>query len=75
MDQEEEIQVESTVAFEWLMHRYGDRVSPDMVQGLRASVEAVVKTVAAIRKVSLANGDAPLLGFTPGTGGRTAKTP
>jgi hypothetical protein len=36
-----------------------------MVDGLRGSVEAVVKTVAAVRSVTLANGDAPLLGFAP----------
>jgi len=36
-----------------------------MVDGLRGSVEAVVKTVAAVRSVTLANGDAPLFGFAP----------
>jgi hypothetical protein len=47
------------------MRRYGDRLTPDMVDGLRGAVEAVVKTVAAVRSVPLANGDAPLLGFAP----------
>jgi hypothetical protein len=47
------------------MRRYGDRLTPDMVDGLRGSVEAVVKTVAAVRSVPLAHGDAPLFGFAP----------
>ena len=65
MSQEQEIQVECEAAFDLLMRRYGDRLTPDMVDGLRGSVEAVVKTVAAVRSVTLANGDAPLLGFAP----------
>ncbi len=66
MDHEQEIPAECEAAFEWLMRRYGDRLTPEMADGLRASVEGVVKTVAAMRKVPLANGDAPLLGFDPG---------
>ena len=65
MSQEQEFQLECEAAFNLLMRRYGDRVTPDMVDGLRGSVEAVVKTVAAVRSVTLANGDAPLLGFAP----------
>ncbi len=66
MDHQQEIQAECEAAFQWLMQRYGDRLTPDMVEGLRASVEGMVKTVAAVRTVPLGNGDAPLLGFTPG---------
>ena len=65
MSQEQEIQGECEAAFNLLMRRYGDRLTPDMVDGLRGSVEAVVKTVAAVRSVTLANGDAPLFGFVP----------
>jgi hypothetical protein len=65
VSQEQEIRVECEVAFDLLMHRYGSRLTPEMVDGLRGSVEAVVKTVAAVRSVTLANGDAPLLGFVP----------
>jgi hypothetical protein len=65
VSQEQGLRVECEAAFDLLMHRYGDRLTPEMVDGLRGSVEAVVKTVAAVRSVKLENGDAPLLGFTP----------
>jgi hypothetical protein len=65
VSQEPEIQGECEATVDLLMRRYGDRLTPDMVDGLRGSVEAVVKTVAAVRSVPLANGDAPLLGFAP----------
>jgi hypothetical protein len=65
VSQEPEIQGECEATVDLLMRRYGDRLTPDMVDGLRGSVEAVVKTVAAVRSVTLANGDAPLLGFAP----------
>ena len=63
MADEHEFQSECEVAFDLLMRRYGDRLSSEMVDGLRGSVEAVVKTVQALRSVKLQNGDAPLLGF------------
>jgi hypothetical protein len=59
------MQMECEAAFDLLMRRYGDRLTPEMVEGLRGSVEAVVKTVAALRSVRLENGDAPLVGFAP----------
>ena len=65
VSEEQEIQVECEAVFDLLMRRYGDRLTPDMVDGLRGSVEAVVKTVAAVRSVRLENGDAPLGGFAP----------
>jgi hypothetical protein len=51
-----------------LMDRYGERLTPEMREGLRGSVETVVKTVAAVRSVRLDNGDAPLGGFAPRRG-------
>jgi hypothetical protein len=62
---EQRIQQECEAAVEFLMRRYGDRLTPEMAEGLRGSVETVVKTVAAIRSVKLENGDAPLTGFAP----------
>lgn len=59
------MQTESEAAFDLLMRRYGDRLTPEMVEGLRGSVEAVAKTVAALQSVGLGNGDAPLVGFAP----------
>ena len=57
--------MECEAAFDWLMRRYGDRLTPEMADDLRGSVEAVMKTVAALRSVRLENGDAPLAGFSP----------
>ncbi|HYL81044.1 MAG TPA: hypothetical protein VEU07_09535 [Candidatus Acidoferrum sp.] len=65
MSTEQESQRESEAAFALLMHRYGDRLTPEMAEGLRRSVEAVVKTVMALRAVRLENGDAPLVCFAP----------
>jgi len=59
------IQAECDEAIGLLMRRYGDRLTPEMAEGLRGAVEGVVKTVVAVRSVPLGNGDAPLLGFTP----------
>ena len=65
MSEEQEIQRECEAALALLMHRYGERLTPEMREGLRGSVETVVKTVAAVRSVRLENGDAPLGGFAP----------
>ena len=65
MSEEQEIQMECEAAFDLLMRRYGDRLTPEMVDGLRGSVETVVKTVAAVRSMRLEIGDAPLVCFAP----------
>ncbi len=65
MSQEHAIQEECEAAFDLLMRRYGDRLTPEMADGLRGAVQAVGKTVAAVRSVRLENGDAPLTGFAP----------
>ncbi len=48
-----------------LMQRYGDRLSAEQADALRVAVQAVVKTVVAVRTVPLSNGEAPLVGFAP----------
>ncbi len=65
MSEEQENQMECEAAFDLLMRRYGDRLTPEMVDGLRGSVEMVVRTVAAVRSVPLEIGDAPLVCFAP----------
>jgi hypothetical protein len=62
---ESDLQRECDAAYEMLMRRYGNRLSPEMADGLRAAVESVVKTVTALRAIPLANGDAPLPGAAP----------
>ncbi len=65
MSEEQAMPKDGEAAFEWLMRRYGDRLTPEMAEGLRGAVETVVKTVAAVRAVPLANDEAPLTGFAP----------
>ena len=65
MSEDQGIQRECEAALDLLMHRYGERLTPEMRDGLRGSVETVVKTVAAVRSVRLENGEAPLGGFAP----------
>jgi hypothetical protein len=65
VSEDQEIQRECEAALDFLMRRYGERLTPEMREGLRGSVETVVKTVAAVRSVRLENGDAPLGGFAP----------
>jgi hypothetical protein len=65
VSEDPEIQRECEASLELLMRRYGDRLTPEMREGLRGSVETVVKTVAAVRSVRLENGEAPLGGFAP----------
>lgn len=65
MSDEQRVRMESEAAFNLLMRRYGDRLTPEMADGLRRSVETVMKTVMALRSVTLENGDAPLVCFAP----------
>ncbi len=65
MREAQRVPAETEAVLDLLMRRYGDRLTPEMSEGLRGAVEGVVKTVAAVRSVPLENGDAPLLGFTP----------
>ena len=65
MSEEQRFQKECKAAFDLLVRLYGDRLTPEMAEGLRGSVETVEKTIMALRSVKLENGDAPLVGFAP----------
>jgi len=65
MTPQQKVQSECEAVLALLKHRYGNRLTPEMMGALKGSVEAVVKTILPVRSVALANGDAPLLGFTP----------
>ncbi len=65
MSEDQRMQTECEAAFDLLMRRYGDRLTPEMTDGLRGAVQAVVRTVAALRSVRLENGEAPLTNFAP----------
>ncbi len=65
MSDEQSLQQECEATLEFLRCRYGERLTPEMLEGVRGAVQSVVKTVAAVRSVRLENGDAPLTGFAP----------
>ena len=65
MSGEQRLQIECKAALDLLVRLYGDRLTPDMVEGLKGSVETVVKATLALRSVRLGNGDASLEGFAP----------
>jgi hypothetical protein len=45
--------------------RYGDRLTPEQVDGVRLGVQGVVEAVTALRAVRLANADEPHPPFSP----------
>jgi hypothetical protein len=45
--------------------RYGDRLTPEQVDGVRLGVQGVVEAVTALRAVRLANADEPHPSFSP----------
>jgi len=48
-----------------IQHRYGNRLSIQDIEEVKKGVDGVIKTVAALRSVPLANSDEPMLRFTP----------
>jgi hypothetical protein len=56
---------EVDLRFALVRHRYGDRLTPEQLDGLRRSVEAIAEMVAALRAVRLTNADEPLPRFIP----------
>ncbi len=56
---------EVDLRFALVRQRYGDRLTPAQLDGLRRSVEAIVDMVAALRTVRLTNADEPLPRFAP----------
>lgn len=45
--------------------RYGDRLTPEQMDGVRLGVQGVVEAVTALRAVRLANADEPHPPFSP----------
>ena len=65
MNDADAVKEESEALFGLVKRRYGDRLTPDTLDGLRAAVETVAKTVVALRSVKLEYRDEPLVLFTP----------
>ena len=56
---------ERDVLFELIRARYGSRLTPEQLDGVRRGVTAVVAQAAALRAVRLGNADEPVQRFTP----------
>jgi len=56
---------EVEVRFALVRQRYGDRLTPEQLDGVRRAVEAIVDMVAALRTVRLTNADEPEQRFVP----------
>ena len=56
---------ESDVLFELIRARYGPRLTPEQLDGVRRGVAAVVAQAAALRRVRLGNADEPVQRFVP----------
>jgi hypothetical protein len=52
---------EADLLFALVRERYGDRLSPEELEAVRASVTAIVDGARALRAVRLDNADGPLL--------------
>jgi hypothetical protein len=56
---------EAEILFELIRARYGGRLTPEQLEGVRRGVIAVVAQSAALRAVRLGNADEPVQHFTP----------
>jgi hypothetical protein len=56
---------DADLRFDLVRHRYGHRLTPEQLEGVREAVGAIVEQVAALRSVRLTNADEPLLRFIP----------
>ena len=56
---------EAEILFELIRARYGDRLTPEQLEGVRRGVAAVVEQAAALRAVRLGNADEPVQRFVP----------
>ncbi|MCW3991445.1 MAG: hypothetical protein NWE79_01960 [Candidatus Bathyarchaeota archaeon] len=56
---------EARALFNMVRDRYGDRLDPEELEGVRKGVEAVVEAAEALRSVKLENSDEPFSVFKP----------
>jgi len=56
---------EAAFLFELIRARYGNRLTPDQLEGVRRGIVAVVAQSAALRAVRLGNADEPVQRFVP----------
>jgi hypothetical protein len=51
--------------FALVLERYGDRLTPEQLDGVRKGVEGIVQAARALRAVRLENSDEPMQPFVP----------
>jgi len=56
---------EAAFLFELIRARYGARLTPEQLEGVRRGILAVVEQAALLRAVRLGNADEPVQRFTP----------
>jgi len=56
---------EAQALLELIKTRYGDRLTPDQLAEVRASLQAILDAAEAMRAVKLQNGDEPNQHFKP----------
>ncbi len=60
-----EIQAEVDALFALVRRRYGSRLTPDELEGVRKGVQGLVEGARALRAVRLDNADEPFQPFAP----------
>ena len=65
MGETEDIRAEVEALFALVRERYGDRLTPEQLDGVKKGVEGIVKAVRALRAVRLENADEPMQPFVP----------
>ena len=65
MSEPEAVLREAEILFELIRARYGERLTPEQLEGVRRGVIAIVKRSGALRAVRLCNADEPVQRFAP----------
>ena len=65
MNDPSEVKTQGDILFSFFTRLYGERFSPEMQNDLRAAMEAVSKTVVALRSVPIHQYGDPSLWFAP----------
>ena len=65
MAETQDIRAEAEALFALVRERYGDRLTPEQLDGVRKGVEGIVNAARALRAVRLENTDEPMPPFVP----------
>ncbi len=65
MTEVDPVRAEVEALFTLVTERYGSRLSPAELEGVRKGIRGIVEAARALRAVRLANSDEPFLPFVP----------